>query len=115
MSKIHASMKYVTKIFSKVYCAGYADLQFIMEGETPQYYNSGVYGWNCDIYANYTHDAIITTGYRNTKGKRIPSELIKKYSTIAQQIKKSLINIEEIKNALEENRKQFWHELISNY
>lgn len=115
MSKIHVSMKYVTRIFSKVYCTGYADLQFIMEGETAQYYNSGVYGWNCDIYANYTHDAIITTGYRNTRGKRIPFELIEKYSAIAQEIKKASVNTEEIKNALEENRKQFWQELTSNY
>lgn len=115
MSKIHVSMKYVTKIFSKVYRAGYADLQRIMEGETPQFYNAGVYGWNCDIYANFTHNAIITTGYRNTRGKLIPDELIKKYSVAAQEIKKNNANWEEIKNALEENRKKFWQELISNY
>ena len=74
--------------FKNVYSAGYCDLQRILC--TPEheatYYNCGVYGWNCDLYIDWKHDAIITTGYRNTRGRRIPRELIEKYAKKADKI-----------------------------
>ena len=66
----------------RCYQTGYSDLQVILATSYPEYYNAGVYGWNCDVYT--FGDVAITTGYRNTKGKRIPEELIERYERKAQ-------------------------------
>ena len=61
-----------------IYRCGYCDLQKIFNGVEPDHYNSGVYGWNCDIYI--IGNIAITTGYSNTCGKKIPHEIIRKYN-----------------------------------
>ena len=111
--KTQTTMKYIRNNWSKVFRAGYCDLQYIMRYEEPQYYNCGVYGWNCDIYCDFARDIAITTGYRNMTGKRIPSELIQKYSNIAKEIYKNEFAkpFDEIKTALDENRNNFFAEL----
>ena len=45
---------------------GYCGAQYLLSGIEPDYYNAGVYGWNCDIYriAGLT----ICTGYRGMIG-----------------------------------------------
>ena len=113
MSKQHTSIKSIRQNWNKVFYCGYCDLQHIMKHEEPAYYNSGVYGWNCDIYCDFLRDIAITTGYRNMTGRRIPSEIIKKYSNIAEEICKNTWSkpYEEINEALEENRKNFYIEL----
>ena len=113
MSKQHTTMKYIRQNWNKVFQCGYCDLQYIMKHEEPSYYNAGVYGWNCDVYCDYARDIAITTGYRNMRGRAIPHEIIEKYSNIAKEIcedywKKSF---EEVNEALEENRKNFYIEL----
>lgn len=47
---------------------GYCDLQGVLSGIDPDYYTTGVYGWNCDVYniAGLT----ICTGYRPAAGVR---------------------------------------------
>ena len=85
MSKVKVSIKEIERGFRKVFRCGYCDLQYIMY-TSPHMYNSGVYGWNCDIYCNYQYDIAITTGYRNMAGERIPSELIEKYNKLAAEI-----------------------------
>lgn len=62
----------------KIYSCGYCDLQQIFKGVEPDFYNAGIYGWNCDIYV--IGGIAITTGYRNTCGKKIPYEMIRKYN-----------------------------------
>ena len=52
MNKQHTTMKYIRNNWSKVFRVGYCDLQNIFRYEEPQYYNSGVYGWNCDVYCD---------------------------------------------------------------
>lgn len=84
MSKIKTTMKNITERYSKVWRCGYCDLQYIMRGIDPTYYNCGIYGWNCDIYT--TEAGAITTGYRNMRGERIPSEIIKEYTEKADEI-----------------------------
>lgn len=98
--KIKTSMQNIKSRFRKVYRCGYCDLQYIMRGYEPQYYNCGTYGWNCDIYADYKNDIAITTGYRNMAGKRIPDEIIVEYTQKAKAI------IEE-RNWKEENEKLY--------
>lgn len=113
--KKQTSIKFIKGYFNKVFYCGYCDLQYIFRYEDPDYYNSGVYGWNCDIYVDYSRDIAITTGYRNMTGKRIPDELIKKYSEIAKAICEMPFTTpyDEIKNALDENRENFLME-VSN-
>lgn len=115
MSKIHTTIKYIKNVWGNVWRCGYCDLQYIMRYEEPEYYNSGVYGWNCDIYCNHKYDVAITTGYRNMAGRVIPSELIKRYSDIAKDICKSEWNksYSEVKEKLDQNRENFFKELAN--
>ena len=111
--KKQTTIKFVKGYFNKVFYCGYCDLQDIFKYEEPQYYNAGVYGWNCDIYTDYARDIAITTGYRNMTGKRIPDELIEKYTRNAKAILENTfkVSFDEIKKALDENRETFLTEL----
>lgn len=113
MAKQHATIKSIRSNWKKVFKCGYCELQNIFYHTQPQYYNAGVYGWNCDIYCDYTRDIAITTGYRNMAGKRIPYELIKKYDGIAKAIiaRPYTETWEEKRGALEKNAENFWSEL----
>lgn len=113
--KIETTMKAICNNWNKVFRAGYCDLQYIMKYEDAAYYNAGVYGWNCDVYVHWGKDIAITTGYRNMRGRTIPSEIIKKYSDIAKEICKDTWSkpYDEIKAALDQNRENFWNELAA--
>lgn len=113
MKKEHITIKKVRNYWSKVFYCGYCDLEYIMRGKEPTYYNAGTYGWNCDIYTDYKTDIAITTGYRNMAGRRIPDELIEKYTKVAKEIIRDSIATpyEEINEALEKNRRNFLDEL----
>ena len=113
MSKQHIAIKNIRNNWDKVFRVGYCDLQNIFRYEEPQYYNSGVYGWNCDIYCDYSRNIAITTGYRNMAGQLIPSEILEKYDAIAKEILKNMWNVpfDELKVKLDENRENFLAEL----
>ena len=113
MTKIKTDMKRINNGFKKVFRCGYCDLQYIFRYEEPQYYNCGVYGWNCDIYVDYKRSIAITTGYRNMRGQSIPHEVIKKYSDTAKEIEKAPFTkpYSQIKAALDENRENFLDEI----
>ena len=111
MKKEHITIKKIRNYWTKTFRCGYCDLQYIMRGKEPTYYNAGVYGWNCDIYTDYQTDIAITTGYRNMTGERIPSELFEKYNNIAKSIIEKRMTYELEREALEENRRNFFDEL----
>ena len=113
--KTKTTMKYITNLYNNVYSCGYCDLQDIMRHVEPRYYNCGVYGWNCDIYVDFSRDIAITTGYRNMRGRTIPHELIKKYSDIAKAIYKDCWTkpFDKLNAELEENRENFFNELLA--
>lgn len=113
MTKTKTTMKAIRNNWRKVFCCGYCDLQYIMNGKEPTYYNAGVYGWNCDIYTDFSRDIAITTGYRNMAGKMIPEEIIEKYSKVAKNIMADMrmADYNDIKRAFEENRERFFEEL----
>ena len=115
MAKIKTTNKYINQVWKNVFRCGYCDLQYIMRGEEPVYYNCGVYGWNYDAYCDYKRDIAITTGYRNMTGHRIPDEIIEKYTNIAKEICEGYWNkpYEEVQNALAENREKFFEELAA--
>lgn len=114
MSKIHTTMKYVKTVWGNIYRCGYCDLEDIMRYEEPIYYNSGIYGWNCDVYCDFKNNIAITTGYRNMAGRAIPRELIEKYTKIAKEIIKNQWSepYEKTKEALDQNRRNFFDELV---
>jgi len=112
--KTHTTMKYIKAIYhSDIYQCGYGDLQFIFNNITADYYNAGVYGWNCDIYC--IDGIAITTGYRNMRGATIPHKLIEKYTKKAQNIidKYDYSEIKKRDNALRKNRQKFIDEVKS--
>ena len=111
--KIETTMKAIRNNYRKVFRCGYCDLQYIYRYTDPIFYNSGVYGWNCDIYVDFKRDIAITTGYRNMAGICIPSEILEKYSNIAKEIcdKPFSFPFDEIKAALDANLENFLTEL----
>ena len=89
--KTKTTMKHIINTYDNVYCCGYCDLQYIMRGVEPQYYNCGVYG-----------------------GQMIPKEIIDKYSKIAEELSKDWTkSYDETFEALEANRENFW-EAVAN-
>lgn len=111
--KQRTTMKDIRNNWNKVFKCGYCELQDIMRYHEPQYYNCGVYGWNCDIYVDYKNDIAVTTGYRNMTGKDIPRELLNKYSEIARNINTNLLEraFPEVKAEFEQNMENFFDEL----
>lgn len=95
--KVKATMK-VLNNYTYVYRCSYCDLQNLFKLIEPKYYNTGVYGWNCDIYC--FGDIAITTGYRNLKGKRIPDNLIKEYNELAKLLFEQRLSYNELKTEL---------------
>lgn len=70
-------MSYNTKVTKNnihapiIFKAGYCELYYLLHGAGLERdgYNSGIYGWNYDVY--YISQAAITTGYRNMPGYRL--------------------------------------------
>ena len=111
--KVKTSMR-ICNSFQHVYRVGYCDLQHIAPNTMiePQFYNCGVYGWNCDLYADYETDTLITTGYRNMRGASIPREILHKYEKRASQINAKKFNdYSEKRRAYYENFRAFIKEL----
>jgi len=69
MTKYKTTRKAITNNSNNVKCAGYCDLYHLLKYHEPVAYNSGVYGWNFDVYEVY--GVTICTGYRNMPGERL--------------------------------------------
>lgn len=54
-----------------LYRVGYCGAQSLLSGLAPVAYTTGVYGWNCDVYA-LPSGVHICTGYRGLAGDNIP-------------------------------------------
>ena len=108
--KIKTTRKNINNNYRKVFCTGYCDLQYIMRNFDATYYNSGVYGWNYDVYIDAATDIAITTGYRGMFGVRIPSEILEKYTTAAKKILQNL-PFGEWQEEIDKNRVAFFKEL----
>ena len=67
------------------YGTGYCDLQYLLRYQSRDYYTTGVYGWNFDVYT--FGDYAITTGYRGMIHHiKRDFELDKKYDDMARDI-----------------------------
>lgn len=78
--------KEITNRFNYVYSVGYCDLQYLLRYQNKVGSNSGVYGWNYNIYGLDNNQIAICTGYRGMPGERIDSDIIKKYEEKAKKI-----------------------------
>ena len=63
MVKINLTQKFVRSSFTNIICVPYCGLQDLLRYETPQWFTSGIYGWNADVYM-IDFDTCIVTGYR---------------------------------------------------
>ena len=61
MAKCKVTGKWLKENFNCI-SAGYCDLQYLLQYESPLYYNCGVHGWNYDVYV--TGNYALCTGYR---------------------------------------------------
>lgn len=74
----------INRVFSKSISIGYCAAQALLRYQDRIGYNSGVYGWNYDVYA--VDGVAICTGYRSMPGGRVDYELLKKYEKKAEKI-----------------------------
>lgn len=80
--KVKTTRKAVVNGSINVKCAGYCDLQYLLNNHSPIAYTCGVYGWNFDVYEVY--GVTICTGYRNMPGARLKA--IGEYEEKARKI-----------------------------
>lgn len=78
--------KEIMNNFIHVYSVGYGDLQHLFRFCNRIGYNSGVYGWNYDVFSLDNGNIAICTGYRSTPGKSIDRDIIRKYEQKAKDI-----------------------------
>lgn len=71
MAKIKFTRSDVNRIYNRVYRAGYCELYPLYRESEAIGYNSGVYGWNFDIYT-FSGGIAITSGYRSMCGGVLP-------------------------------------------
>ena len=71
MSKVKFTRSEVNRIYSRVYRAGYCELYSLYRESEAIGYNSGVYGWNFDIYT-FSGRIAIASGYRSMVGADLP-------------------------------------------
>lgn len=92
--------KEVQENFRKVYCVSFEQASELLSPCTRLGFNSGVYGWNFDVYdmgqiSDELEGVAICTGYRNLFGKRL--EYVDSYEKEAERIFSCNISYEEKK------------------
>lgn len=66
--KIKTTRKAIISTSPRLVSAGYDELQTLLRYHSPIAYNSGVYGWNFDVYQ--VNGLTICTGYRGMPGRQ---------------------------------------------
>ena len=99
--------------YQHVFKTGYCNLSKICKHIEPQYYNAGIYGWNCDVYVNNQYSVMISTGYRNTRGKEIPVDFLKTHDFIAKKVIAMKYDYEKEYKLLKRNYENFLQILIN--
>ena len=98
--------------YKKVYCVGYGELQYLLRRSNKVGYNSGVYGWNYDVFSLDNGNIAICTGYRGMPGIRIDYTIADKYEKKAEALFRDYsIKYEEQQKKLEKLVKKFIEEI----
>lgn len=99
--KIKTTQKEIKENYKNVICIGYCEIQYLLYYKNADAYNSGVYGWNCDIY-KISNNTCIVTGYRPFGNIRVKRELMKEYENLAEfYVLKYRGNFEKLKTKLD--------------
>lgn len=100
----------INQNYQNVICVGYCKMDHLLNGKNPIAYNSGVGGWNCDIYD--VNGVAIVTGYRPWGNIRPDYETIKKYEDDARKIAcNSWENYQNMADKLDQLLNQFIEEV----
>nr|DAF52631.1 MAG TPA: hypothetical protein [Siphoviridae sp. ctnR613] len=92
--KIKTTQKAIKENYSNVLAIGYAEYQDLLDKYKADYYTSGVYGWNANIFTIDKLDTAIVTGYRHF-GEWLSDEqleIFKKYDDKAKKLKERFNN-----------------------
>lgn len=89
------------KDYKNIIELGYCDLYWSLREYKKLGYNSGVYGWNYDVYM-IDYDTIIVTGYRPFGNIKPEYNIIKKYNKLDRELKTSKERIELISKFIKE-------------
>lgn len=82
--KFKTTRNKINQNYKNVICVRYCKMDYLLTNHDPIAYNSGVGGWNCDIYD--VNGVAIVTGYRPWGNIRPDSDTIKKYEDEARRI-----------------------------
>lgn len=63
MKKVKVTQREIKEGFKNIIEVSYCEIQHLLSHKNPDYYTSGVYGWNADIY-KINNNTVIVTGYR---------------------------------------------------
>lgn len=104
--------KIIVEGFKNIIKVGYCELQSLLQLSNCNYYTSGVYGWDADIYI-INNDTVIVTGYRPFGNVESNYNTNKKYDKKANEIMIQYPKkYEERKKELNELLKQYVKETL---
>ena len=103
--KVKVTKKSIINNYRHVYVMDETKANTIFYGQSPAYYTSGVYGWNCDVYI-IDSDTVVTAGYRPF-GDRLPEaiekDMIKKATRVREERKYNYAETTRKITAIREN------------
>ena len=84
MKKYKMTFKTLKQSYKNIINVGYCRLQHLLYFNNAEYYISGIYGWNCDVYQT-NPETVIVTGYK-VCGTMVEYTIVEKYDTLAAEI-----------------------------
>ena len=96
----------------------YCELQSLLSYRSPIAYNSGIYGWNYDVYdfsRDFSTNICICTGYRRYPGIPVERDLYVKYEEAAKEIIYGDTQYQEVKEKLDDLIREFLDEIERTY
>lgn len=97
--------------YRNVVKVGYCELQRLLRTKERNFFTSGTYGWNADIY-QVNHNTVIVTGYRPFGNIRPDYDLTERYENEAEKIICSNLDFEVKDAKLTELIEQFIEEVL---
>lgn len=96
----------------------YCELQGLLSYRSPIAYNSGIYGWNFDMYdfcTDFSTNICICTGYRNCPGIPVERDVYTKYESKAKEIVYGNTPYMQAKEKLDDLIREFLDEIERKY
>lgn len=87
--KTKTTKKAIMSAFENVISVGYCDMQSALTWREPNFYTTGVYGWNADVYVIDCY-TVIVTGYRPFGNVKLSRNVIDMLNACAESAKRNL-------------------------